>query len=358
MRHSLLLIISLCSYFLVHSQIPAGYYNSAIGLKNDSLKTALNDIIDGHIEFPYTSSSMDTWDVLKLADRDPTNSINVIGIYSNFSMNGPLEYNSAQGWSREHVWAKSRGDFDTSPGIGTDLHNLRAEDVSTNTARNNRNFDYATVRYIDGSGNYFGSTDSYTSSTDWIWEPRDEVKGDIARTIFYMDVRYEGENGELDLELTDSILPQSSKLPLHGNALTLYQWHLADTVSIEERMRNDTIFKYQQNRNPFVDHPEFVEFIYKSIYGTVTALPNLNKVQKKNDLSVYPNPSVGRFTISLKESTIDHITIIDLHGRIISNLKVEGLKTHSPAQIFKSGIYIVKVADSDGNLLFDRLIVQ
>ena len=97
MRHSLLLIISLCSYFLVHSQIPAGYYNSAIGLKNDSLKTALNDIIDGHIEFPYTSSSMDTWDVLKLADRDPTNSINVIGIYSNFSMNGPLEYNSAQG---------------------------------------------------------------------------------------------------------------------------------------------------------------------------------------------------------------------------------------------------------------------
>ena len=260
---------AICFVFLVgpiFSQIPVAYYSTAAGLSGDSLKDALNDIIDGHTEFTYTSSSMDCWDILKKADQDPDSANNVLGIYSEFSMNGPLEYNSAQGWSREHVWAKSRGNFNTNRGVGTDLHNLRAEDISTNTARSNRNFDNATIQYIDGSGNYFGTTNSYTSSSSWVWEPRDEVKGDIARIIFYMSVRYEGENGELDLELTDSLLSQSDTSPLHGNARTLYTWHLNDTVSAAERSRNDTIYKYQRNRNPFVDHPEYAQKILSLIH--------------------------------------------------------------------------------------------
>jgi endonuclease I len=247
-----------------YAQIPTGYYNSASGLTGEQLKNALNDIIDDHTEFPYSSSGTDVWDILKVADRDPNNASNVIGLYSGFSMNAAAEYDGAAGWNREHVWAKSRGDFGTSKGAGTDLHHLRATDVSTNSARNNRNFDSAPTQYVDVSGNYNGTTDSYTSSVDWIWEPRDEVKGDVARMILYMTVRYEGENGEVDLELTDNLLTNTDQSPIHGKASVLIQWHLDDPVSSEEIARNNVVHSYQSNRNPFIDHPEYVCEVYSS----------------------------------------------------------------------------------------------
>lgn len=254
------LLLSLVSL----AQIPSGYYNAASGLTGDNLKAALHTIIDGHTEYPYTSTNTDVWDILKDADRDPNNANNVIGIYSGFSMDAAAEYASGAGWNREHVWAKSRGNFGTTLGAGTDCHHLRAADVSTNSARNNRNFDEATTQYIDGSGNYSGTTDSYTSSTDWIWEPRDEVKGDVARMIFYMVVRYEGTNGEPDLELTDNLLTSTDQSPLHGKASVLMAWHLADPVSAAEQARNEVIYGYQGNRNPFIDHPEYACEIFSA----------------------------------------------------------------------------------------------
>ncbi|MEQ9263124.1 MAG: endonuclease [Owenweeksia sp.] len=260
-------LIFTASLFLstsLFAQIPSGYYAATAGKSGDALKTALNQIIDGHTEYPYSSSGTDVWDILKVADRDPNNASNVIGIYSGFSMNAAAEYNSGSGWNREHVWAKSRGNFGTSMGAGTDLHHIRAADISTNSARNNRNFDEASTQYIDGSGNYSGTTDSYTSSTDWIWEPRDEVKGDVARMIFYMVVRYEGATGEPDLELTDSYLTSTDQSPLQGKASVLMSWHLADPVSSEEESRNDVIYSYQGNRNPFIDHPEYACQIFAS----------------------------------------------------------------------------------------------
>lgn len=256
---SLLLVFASFGAF---AQIPSGYYDAADGLTGNDLKSALNGIIDGHTEYPYSSSGTDVWDILKVADQDPNNSGNVIGIYSGFSMNAAAEYDGGAGWNREHVWAKSRGDFGTSMGAGTDLHHLRAADVSTNSARNNRNFDEAPTQYVDGSGNYQGTTDSYTSSSDWIWEPRDEVKGDVARMIFYMVVRYEGASGEPDLELTDSYLSSTDKSPVHGKASVLMSWHLADPVSQAEEDRNDVVYSYQGNRNPFIDHPEYACMIF------------------------------------------------------------------------------------------------
>lgn len=334
------------------SQIPPAYYNKAAGLSGDSLKAALNDIIDGHTEYPYTSSSQDDcWDILKKADQDPDSSNNVIGIYSAFSMDGPKEYHGGKGWSREHVWAKSRGDFSTSKGIGTDLHNLRAEDVSTNTARNNRNFDEATIRYVDNSGNYSGTTDSYTSSTaDWVWEPRDEVKGDVARIIFYMTVRYEGENGELDLELTDSILSKTDKRAIHGNAITLYQWHLDDTVSAAERARNDTIYKYQKNRNPFVDHPEYADSLYGSLYGG--QLVGVRKVEKKENVIVYPNPSDGRISIKMpQQEQIQSIQLFSISGQFLQEFSPAVISWKLPDE---KGLYFLKINSVKG----DRYLIK
>ena len=245
------------------AQIPSGYYDSTNGLSGDSLKAALNNIIKGHITYPYSSSNTDVWDILKATDKDSNNSNNVIGLYSRFSMDGSAEYDNGSGWNREHVWAKSRGDFGTTQGAGTDCHHIRAEDVSTNSARNNRNFDEASNQYIDGSGTYNGATPAFTSSADWIWEPPAEVKGDIARMLFYMATRYEGENSEPDLELIDGYLDNRSKLPQHGKLSTLLIWHQIDPVSDAERIRNDVIYSFQNNRNPFIDHPEYVCLIYK-----------------------------------------------------------------------------------------------
>lgn len=258
------LILCLFITNISFAQIPTGYYDDAVGKSGNDLKNALNGIIKGHTEYPYSSSGTDVWDILKVADKDPNNSSNVIGIYSDFSMNAAAEYDGGAGWNREHVWAKSRGDFGTSKGAGTDLHHIRAADVSTNSARNNRNFDEAPTQYVDGSGNYQGTTDSYTSTTDWIWEPRDEVKGDVARMIFYMVVRYEGESGEPDLELTDVYLSSTDKSAFQGKASTLMSWHLVDPVSTAETDRNDVVYSYQGNRNPFIDHPEYACEIFSS----------------------------------------------------------------------------------------------
>ena len=247
-------------------QIPAGYYDPAQGLTGTALKTALNDIIQDHVEFPYTSSGTDTWDILKETDRDTLNANNVILLYSGWSVDAAQEYNSGNGWNREHVWPQSRGPFNTNIGIGTDVHALRPTDISTNSARNNRWFAECNEPYIDGSG----ATGSYLSSTEWLWKPRDEVKGDVARMIFYMAVRYEGENGELDLELIDSIPSDDNlNLPLHAKVTDLLQWNDEDPVSDWERNRNDIIYyNYQQNRNPFIDHPEWAMEIWGYFLNT------------------------------------------------------------------------------------------
>jgi len=254
-------LISLFYYPLI-AQIPAGYYDAANGKTGSQLKSALNDIISGHTTYPYSSSGTDVWDILKTADQDPNNSANVIGIYSGFSMDAAAEYNNGDGWNREHVWAKSRGDFGTSEGPGTDCHHLAVADISTNSARGNRNFGYGDSYYNDTQGFYSGSTLSKTSSTQDVWEPRDEVKGDVARMMFYMATRYEGENGDIDLELTETLLGSGDKSPLHAKLSILLEWHQQDPVSAAEIQRNEVIYSYQNNRNPFIDHPEYVCEIY------------------------------------------------------------------------------------------------
>lgn len=255
------MIILLLSSF-GSAQIPSGYYDSASGLDDGALKAALNNIIDSHTEYPYTSSGTDTWDILKISDRDPNNSSNVICVYTQYSINAAQEYNSGSGWSREHVWAKSHGDFGTSTGTGTDLHNLKPEDVSVNSTRSNKDFDDGGSAVTDNSppSGYDGSTDCYTTSTTW--EPPDGVKGDVARIIFYMVTRYEGENGEVDLEMVDYADSAPAGQPYHGVQSTLYSWHVADTVDSFERNRNNIIHDYQNNRNPFIDHPEYANYIW------------------------------------------------------------------------------------------------
>ncbi|MGA4517058.1 endonuclease [Solibacillus silvestris] len=225
------------------------YYDAAIGKTGAALKSALHNIIDDHTEISYSN----VWTALRETDEDPNNSNNVILLYTGRSQSKFTNGGNVNDWNREHVWAKSHGDFGTSMGAGTDLHHLRPTDVSVNGTRSNLDFDNGGNEHSEASGNYYDS-DS--------WEPRDSVKGDVARMLFYMAVRYEGDSGEVDLELNNKV--NNGIAPYHGKLSVLLQWHKQDPVDNFERTRNEIIYTdYQHNRNPFIDHPEWASAIWE-----------------------------------------------------------------------------------------------
>ncbi|HEV6952465.1 MAG TPA: endonuclease, partial [Promicromonospora sp.] len=215
------------------ADVPAGYYDSAEGLTGEALKAELNDIISDADALSYSQ----VWDGLKATDEDPANPDNVILLYSGESRAKSLNGGNVGDWNREHVWAKSHGDFGTATGPGTDLHHLRPTDVQVNSVRGNKDFDNGGSEVSDAPGN-FTDDDSF--------EPRDEVKGDVARMILYMAVRYEGEDGFADLEPNDQV--DNGSAPNMGKLSVLLEWNAADPVSDFEANRNDVIYTdFQHN---------------------------------------------------------------------------------------------------------------
>ena len=223
------------------------YYAPAIGKTGSALRTSLHDIIDNNTKLSYDA----VWTALKDTDQDPNNTSNVIELYTGRSIAKSSNGGNAGQWNREHVFAQSRGGFTTSAGPGTDLHHLRAEDVTVNGTRGNKDFD-------NGGTAVSGCTDCWTDADSF--EPRDAVKGDVARMLFYMAVRYEGGDGFNDLELSTV---SGSAVPRLGDVDVLLQWNAADPVDTFEMRRNDRIHaQWQGNRNPFVDHPEWAAAIW------------------------------------------------------------------------------------------------
>jgi endonuclease I len=221
------------------------YYTAACGKSGAALKTALNSIISKQTVLGYDQ----VWDALKLTDQDPNNSNNVILLYSGISRSKSLNGATSANWNREHVWAKSHGDFGISPGPGTDVHHLRPEDVDVNADRGNLDFD-------NGGSPVDEAPDSRADGDSF--EPRNAVKGDVARMLFYMAVRYEsGPNLELNNSVNNGTAPYMGKLSV------LKQWSQQDPPDAFEKNRNQVIFdSFQHNRNPFIDHPEWVASIW------------------------------------------------------------------------------------------------
>lgn len=223
------------------------YYKDAEGKTGQELKDALNRIISEQTTLSYDQ----VWDALKATDKDPADAGSVILLYSGESRSADRNGGDADDWNREHVWAKSHGDFGTAPGPGTDVHHLRPTDVTVNSTRGNKDFD-AGGSEVDEAPGSRTDEDSF--------EPRDEVKGDVARMIFYMAVRYEG-GAFADLEVNDDV--GNGSAPYMGRLSVLSQWHLQDPPDDFEKNRNEVIYEqFQHNRNPFVDHPEWVGEIW------------------------------------------------------------------------------------------------
>lgn len=221
------------------------YFRRVSGLEGPALKKALHRQIRGHRVLAYG----ELWDALRDLDADDEGK--VVLIYLRTQRGARANGGNPGDWNREHLWPRAYGIPRSSP-ANTDLHHIRASDVGVNADRGHLYFD-------ETDGEDYGGL-KYSRDAD-SWEPPNEVKGDIARALFYMAVRYEGGRPhESDLELADD--PDISKR-MHGRLSVLLEWHRADPVSAEERARNEKIFRhYQGNRNPFIDHPEFVRRVF------------------------------------------------------------------------------------------------
>ncbi len=335
---------------LAFSQIPPGYYDGTEGLVGDELKSALNNIIDGHTELSYDG----VWIALRDTDEDPDNTDNVILLYTGWSVSNsgyPI-------WNREHTWAKSHGDFGNTAPCGTDVHHLRPTDVQVNGDRGNLDFDYSDNPYPTIPGCFYDSNS---------WEPRDEVKGDVARMIFYMATRYEGENGELDLVVVDEVNTYPN--PEHGKLSALLEWNELDPPSEFEETRNDRIYdNWQGNRNPFVDHPEFADMIWEN-----PTTQNDFLIVNKYNLSNYPNPisesGIGtQINFSLPNNSQNvQIDIYNIKGQVVKQLIGNYLSVGQHSIIWdgtdmknakvRSGIYMINLKINEQNAITKKCLV-
>ncbi len=271
------------------AQPPAGYYDGVDTTTAAALRATLHEVIDDHTRFPYTSSSTDTWDILNLADEDPDNTGNIIDVYKNASY---AKISGGSGaYNREHTWPKSYGFPNDNSGNYpyTDCHMLFLSDAGYNSSRSNKPYrdchsgcaekpTEANDGRGGGSGTYPGNSNwTEGSFTQGTWETWGGRKGDVARALLYMDVRYEGGihggtgAAEPDLVLTDneSLIDISNtggneSVAYMGMLAVLLQWHADDPVDSREIWRNEVVYSFQGNRNPFIDHPEWVACVFQA----------------------------------------------------------------------------------------------
>ncbi|TQR21265.1 endonuclease [Psychrobacillus vulpis] len=230
------------------------YYKDAFGKEGQALKAALHEIIDGHTQLSYDQA----WEALRETDEDPKNKNNVILFYSGESRSKSSNGGGVGQWNREHTWAQSHGKLGTEKGPGTDIHHLRPTDVQVNSSRGNLDFDNGGSPVEGCNGCFIKKGSSF--------EPPDRVKGDVARILFYMATRYE-KGDKVDLELNEKL--NNGSAPYHGKLSVLLKWHEQDPVDEFERNRNNVIQKWQGNRNPFIDHPEWVNLIWKQSSSSI-----------------------------------------------------------------------------------------
>ncbi len=252
--HAYILLALLQIIHQSYGEEPVGYYDSAHGKSGQSLREAINQIISGHKVLRYSSTD----EAMSTIDADPINKNTVILIYSRRS--DPSSNCCSSGWNREHLWPNSYG-IDSRGPAHSDIHALRPCDSNVNSSRGNKHFDESN---LDSRYYKFPSHPEATlcSSDNNSWSPPESLKGDIARAMFYMDIRYEGNDGEPDLELTDELAEITSNNSKMGSLKTLLVWHMLDPVSEEEKIRNDRVYEIQKNRNPFIDRPQWVSSIW------------------------------------------------------------------------------------------------
>ncbi|WP_299113110.1 endonuclease [uncultured Winogradskyella sp.] len=273
---------------IVQSTEPIGYYDSLDGLADTALRQALQDIVAD----PATVRAQtyaDVIDILLEADQNPENSNQVWLLYTEqgrAKLDLQTGSSNAGKWNREHTYPRSRGGFfdieedEIADGIdvfwttkadslrhgNSDAHALRAADASENSSRGNQHY-----------GQYVGPNGTLGS-----------FRGDVARSVLYMEIRYNG------LEVVDGFPTDTGQL---GDLATLLDWHRNDPPDDFEMNRNNVVYNWQKNRNPFIDQPLLVEYIWGTNVGDAWD-QSLNVDEDEfSEVLVYPNPTNGRLYV-------------------------------------------------------------
>ncbi|MGZ3900419.1 MAG: endonuclease [Bacteroidia bacterium] len=334
------LLITFLTPLIVLAQIPPGYYNSAQGLSGNNLKIALHNIIKNNTVISYAG----LWSAFPKTDKKSNGK--VWDIYSNVpSGTPPYEYTFVTGqcgsynsegdcYNREHSWPQSW--FNSTPGPDSDLFHIYPTDGKVNGER--ANYPYGNVSSASWTSMNGGKLGPCTNTgyNLTVFEPINEYKGDLARGYFYMTTRYYSEDSGWS---TSDATNKATILPWQLNVLL--QWHHQDPVSSKEIARNDSIYyKIQNNRNPFIDHPDWADSIWlssTSIYEKESRLTS--------SFSLYPNPSENSFFIINHSSVVNaHYSVTDLTGKII--LEKEALFNDHislPCEQWAPGVYFVNI---------------
>lgn len=349
---------------------PPGYYDDAAGLTGPTLQAALHDIIDNHTYISYSA----IWDAFYTTDDRYGNGVIVWDMYSDIPGDTPpYEYTlgddqnqtgsagaEGESYNREHSWPRSW--FNEASPMNTDLFHIVPTDTYVNSKRGNEPYgEVSSPTWVSENGSRLGPC-SYPGYSGTAFEPIDGYKGDFARNYFYMATRYLGEDeGWPGSDMTDGAV-----LKPWAEAM-LIEWHISDPVSIKETDRNDAVYDIQENRNPFIDHPEYVFWIYDptSIEGGEFQIASVDLHQN------IPNPFSGMTTIgfTLPEATVVNIDVYDISGKLIDSVvdnthlstgyhEVIWGGRRSSGEPAAAGIYFCRLSTPEGVFTRQMLIIR
>ncbi|OUR92188.1 endonuclease I [Flavobacteriales bacterium 34_180_T64] len=334
------------TFGIVNSTQPSGYYNSLDGLSDAALRQALQDII-ADPNSVRAQTYADVVDILKEADQNPANSNQVWLLYveeGRAKLDFQTTSNSTGKWNREHTFPRSRGGFndieedEIADGVdvfwttkadslrhgNSDAHALRAADGPENSTRNNQHY-----------GQYTGP---FTTQGSFY--------GDVARSVLYMEIRYNG------LQVVNGF-PEGTTGEL-GDLVTLLDWHRNDPPDDYEMNRNNVVYNWQFNRNPFIDQPDLVEYIWGVNVGDPWVQPLALDSFSTQDVILYPNPSSGRIYIKGLPND-SQIEIFSLEGRKLETIFPDS-NTYLDLKL-SSGVYLFKIV-SEGKSIVKRIVIE
>ncbi|HNV94960.1 MAG TPA: endonuclease [Bacteroidales bacterium] len=333
MKNLFLVLFLLVSASII-AQIPAGYYDAAQGLNGDALRYKLHDIIsNGYVQGSYNQ----LWTSYQTTDKRSDGK--VWDMYSDIPGGTPpylftfvtdqCGTYSVEGdcYNREHSVPASW--FNDAYPMYSDLFHIVPTDGYVNNRRSNYPFGkVASASWTSQNGSKLG-TSAVSGYTGTVFEPIDSFKGDFARIYFYMATRYK-----------DEIPSWSSNTVFSGDNLSAWaknmfiQWSILDPVSAKEIARNNAVYAIQHNRNPYIDHPEWISGVWLSMNDNLSLEP---------EISFFPNPATEYINIGVLTQFAFSITIFDQSGRII--LKKENVLGNSTLDIrnFENGVYLVKM---------------
>ena len=329
---------------------PQGYYNGTEGLTGNALKTKLHTIIKNDDHVSYSG----LWSAYEQTDKKPNGK--VWDIYSDVP-NGtpPYQFNfgsdqcgnySGEGdcYNREHLWAQSWTNNDGTE--KTDLHHVYPTDGWVNNKRGNYAFgEVNNASWTSQNGSKLGSN-TVSGYSGTVFEPIDEYKGDIARAMMYVSVRYYQEDGSWGNS------DMTTKSVIKDWAMTmLLRWHEEDPVSQKEINRNNAVYNIQHNRNPFVDYPEFANKIWDPHWS-------IGENEYNVMVNVWPNPATS--TINIKGENLEAVYMYNAVGQLVLTIAVSDTDEQSTIDVsgFNSGIYFMNVITGNGGSALKKVVVQ